>query len=152
MNIEDYLRSLDVAFEVKHHATSFTAQREAAAQHISGKQFAKTVVVKTGDRHTLLVLPAARHVDLQRVGELLGGPAVLAEEREMAELFPGCDVGAEPPFGSRYGLPTLVDRTLAAQPTIAVRAGSHTEVLLLAWADYQRLEQPEIADFSLSGG
>jgi len=148
VEILDYLNENGVDFTVMHHDEYYTAQEEAAAQGLSGHIFAKTVVVRAGDEHVLLVVPASERVDFGRLPSVLGAEAEMAGEKEMAALFEGCDVGAEPPFGSRYGLRTVVDEDLAAQARIAIRAGTHTEVVLLAYADYARLEQPEVADIA----
>ena len=139
MRVLDYLSENKIDFSVMHHDLHYTAQREAAAQHISGHRFAKTVVVKADADYILLALPASHRVDFKLLKAVLGTDAELASESEMAKLFPDCDVGAEPPFGSQYGLHTIVDDDLAAQERIAVRAGSHKEVVLLSYADYARL-------------
>ncbi len=152
MNTLEFLEKQGVDFEVKHHAEYFTAQEEAAAQHISGSMFAKTVVVKTREDYVLLVLPASYRVDLDLVSDMLGEEVALAQERDLKELFPGCELGAEPPFGSQYGLRTLVDEHLAKHQKIAVRAGSHTEVILLAYEDYARIEQPRVVRLARAEG
>lgn len=148
MRVLDFLSEQGVDFEVKHHPRHFTAQEEAAAQHLPGHMFAKTVLVKSGEEFVLLVLPASHRVDLRRVEEVLGENTRLASEQEVGAAFPDCDLGAEPPFGSQYGMPTLVEQHLTDRSQIAVRAGSHTEVVLLAYADFARLEQPRVARFS----
>ncbi len=152
MKLLDYLSKAEVDFEVKHHEECFTAQEEAAAGHIPGHMFAKTVVVRVENKHILLVLPASHRVDLDRLHSELGARPQLISEEQMAELFPDCDVGAETPFGSRYGLMTLVDSHLAKQDRIAVRAGNHREVVLLSYEDYARLEEPEVASFAVLEG
>lgn len=148
MKIAEYLRQQGVSFETRHHEQHYTAQEEAQAQHIPGGMFAKTVIVKAGEEFVMLVLPASHHADLEQVGGILGQTAVLASERNLAELFPDCELGAEPPFGSLYQLRTLVDESLGRHERIAFRAGSHTEVILMAYADYARLAQPEVARFA----
>lgn len=149
MRILDFLSAAEVDFEVRHHEECYTAQEEAAAGHIPGHIFAKTVVVRVDDEHILLVLPASHRVDLDRLEEDLGARPTLVPEDEMARLFPDCDLGAEPPFGSQYGLRTLVDSHLTKQKRIAIRACSHTEVVLLSYEDYARLEGPEVASFAV---
>jgi Ala-tRNA(Pro) deacylase len=151
MKVLEFLSECGVDFEVKHHEEAYTAQREAEAQHISGHMFAKTVVVRAGDEYAVLVLPASHRADLQRVEDLLGAPPRMATEDEMRELFPDCDLGAEPPFGSRYGLRTVVDALLTHEQTIAIRASSHKEVALLAYKDFERLEAPQVAVFARQG-
>ncbi len=148
MKILDFLSAAEVDFDVRHHEECFTAQEEAAAGHIPGHIFAKTVVVRADDEHILLVLPASHRVDLDRLQEELGARPVIVAESEMAELFVECDVGAEPPFGSQYGLRTLVDAHLTQQKRIAIRACSHNEVVLLSYDDYARLEEPEVVTFA----
>ncbi len=149
MNLLDYLSSAGVDFTVMHHEEYYTAQEEAAAQGLSGHVFAKTVVVRAGDEYVLLVLPASHRVDLERVEQILDTDVCMVTEAELKGLFPDCEVGAEPPFGSQFGLRTLVDEHLAQQERIAIRAGSHTEVVLLDYADYARLERPEVARFAV---
>lgn len=149
MKLLDYLSAAEVDFEVRHHDECFTAQEEAAAGHIPGHIFAKTVVARANDEHIMLVLPASHRVDLDRLGQELGTRPSIVSENEMAELFPDCDVGAEPPFGSQYGLRTIVDSHLTKQKRIAARACNHHEIVLMDWEDYRRLEEPDIASFSV---
>ena len=148
MTVLDYLEEQGVDFSVLHHEERFTAQEEAAAQHISGSVFAKSVIVKAGDEYAMLVLPASRRVDLPSAAALLGAETELASEEEAGELFPDCDLGAEPPFGSLYEVSTWVDASLAEQEQIAIRPGNHKAVVLLKYADYARLENPRVASFS----
>ena len=152
MNALEFLNRQGVDFEVKHHDEYFTAQEEAAAQHVSGSMFAKTVVVKTADDFVLLVLPATYRVDLDMVSDMLGEEVALAQERDLKELFPGCELGAEPPFGSHYGLRTLVDEHLAKQHKIAVRAGNHKEVIILEYEDFARIEKPRVVRLARAEG
>jgi prolyl-tRNA editing enzyme YbaK/EbsC (Cys-tRNA(Pro) deacylase) len=60
----------------------------------------------------------------------------------------GLEVGAVPPFGHLLGLPTYVDAQLLAQPRIAFNAGSRTTSVVLATADFVRLEQPTVGSFA----
>jgi Ala-tRNA(Pro) deacylase len=148
MKILDFLSEAGVDFEVRHHDEFFTAEEEAAAGHIPGHVFAKTVVARADDENILLVLPATNRVDLDRLQEELGVRPEMVGEREMAELFPDCELGAEPPFGSQYGLRTIVDTHLSQQKRIAVRACSHHEIVLLNYDDYARLERPDVMAFA----
>lgn len=149
MRVLEFLSEQGVDFAVKHHEEYFTAQEEAAAQGLSGNIFAKTVIVRLGgETPVMLVLPASYRVDLERVDAILGETVRLAEEADVGALFPDCELGAEPPFGSQYGMKTVVDKHLAAQPTLALRAGKHTEVVLMSWDDFVKLESPTVAAFA----
>jgi len=72
----------------------------------------------------------------------------LASEGEFKGYFPACDVGAMPPFGNLYEMDVYVSDALAEDVEIAFSAGSHSELIRLAYADYERLVQPKVASFS----
>ena len=148
MNVQDYLKQHAVAFEVIPHEQAFTAQEVAAAEHITGHKFAKTVILK-GDGDTFMfVLPASRHVDLKKAGEMAGAEVEMATEEEMKVAFPDCEIGAEPPFGTPYGIKTFVDKGLLEVDEIVFRAGTHDQTVKMSYADYARLEQPAVGSFA----
>jgi Ala-tRNA(Pro) deacylase len=148
MEIIKYLEDKGVPFETRKHREYYTAEEEAASLNVAGSMFAKTVIVKAGAEYVMLVLPASHQVNLERAEAVLGRPVVLAAEKALAELFPDCELGAEPPFGSIYGLRTFVDHNLGRHERIAVRACTHTDVVLLPYRDYERLERPQVAEFA----
>ena len=149
MDLQKFLAEQGVPFELVHHEQAFSAQEVAAAEHVTGHMFAKTVIVQGGGSAHMLVLPASRHVDLKAAGKLAGAKLKMASEEEMKALFPDCDIGAEPPFGSQYGLTTYVDESLEAMDEIVFRAGTHDRTLRMRYADYLRLESPTIARFTV---
>ena len=149
MKVEELLRQNGVWFEAIPHRTTFTAQRTAEAVHVTGDEVAKTVVLKADDRYVLAVLQATRNVDLERARTALGVKATrLATERELATLFPDCELGALPPFGSRYGLTTLVDEPLTHDAQVVIEGNSHDMAIRMNYADFARLERPRVAAFS----
>jgi len=146
--LKEFLEKEGVAYRVTPHVEAFTAQETAAAARISGKALAKVVVVKWGGTFALAVLPAACKVSTEHLRGILGTPDVgLAKEAEFVPLFPDCDAGAMPPFGNLYGLETLVDQEVSALPEIVFRAGSHHELVAMAYPDYARLAKPRVGDF-----
>ena len=150
MDIEKYLRDAGVKFETHEHPPAYTAQEVAAAEHVSGDRVAKPVVVHAGDRHVLCVLPASFKIDLKKLRKALKAKKCrLVEEPEMARLFSDVEVGAEGPFGKAYGLETVVDEQLAGCDTVTFTAGTHRRVVRMTYADYARLAEPTVADFSV---
>ncbi len=147
--LKKYLDEQRVRYVTIPHAESFTAQEIAASAHVPGKELAKTVVVQLGGEMALAVLPASRQVDLPRLAALAGSPkATLASEKEFKGLFPGCEPGAMPPFGNLYGLKVFADESLTADEEIAFNAGTHTELVRLAYRDFERLAKPVTGPFS----
>jgi Ala-tRNA(Pro) deacylase len=97
----------------------------------------------------LAVLPATHQVDLHRVREKLGQDSVeLASEREIERLFPDCEPGAHPPFGSLYNLPTLLDESLAKDTEIVFEGQNHEEAYRMSFQDYEAMEHPMKGDFA----
>jgi Ala-tRNA(Pro) deacylase len=148
--IKEFLDSQKVKYATLKHRAAYTAQEVAASAHIAGSQLAKTVVIKLDGKMALAILPAIYRVDLNRLKKELGARQVeLAGEKEFKDLFPGCDVGATPPFGNLYGLEVIADASLPDKVTITFCAGSHTELIQLSYADFERLAKPRVADFAL---
>lgn len=146
--LEEYLRGEGVAFEEHQHPEAFTSQEVAAAEHVPGRMVAKVVMVRADEDLVMLVVPAHHHVDLDRASEAVGRQVRLAAEEEFAPTFPDCEPGAMPPFGNLYGVPVYVDRALAENETIVFEAGTHTDTMSIPYADYERLAQPTVAEFS----
>jgi Ala-tRNA(Pro) deacylase len=150
MDIKEYLKKEKVKFTTTVHKEAFTAQEVAASEHVKGKYFAKTVVIKAGDEFIMLVLPASHSVDFEKVKKILGKKQVkLAEENDLEKLFPDVEVGAEPPLGNLYNIRTVVDETLTKDPEIVFQAGTHVETVKIQYNDYARLVKPEIASFAV---
>jgi len=147
--MEKYLRENGVGFEVKTHDQAFTMQEVAAALHVPGNQVAKVVIVCADESKVMLVLPAPYRMNVDLVRNLVGAKKIrLAKEEEFADLFPDCATGAMPPFGNLYGVPVYVDRSMAEEPHMVFRIGTHRETMKIAYADFARLAQPVVGDFS----
>src|SRR6266566_5500567 len=126
----DCLNENKVRYEILHHPEAVTAQRLAQAEHVKGRHHAKVVILKSGEQHLMTVLPADCQIDLEKVGKVIGKTASLGKEPEFKSLFPDCAIGAMPPFGNLYGLPTYVDKHLAEQDYIVFEAGDRKSTRL----------------------
>jgi Ala-tRNA(Pro) deacylase len=147
--MEQYLRENGVGFEVQTHAQVFTMQEVAAALHVPGNQVAKVVMVKADDDKVMAVLPAPYRLNIDLLRDLVGAKrARLAKEEEFADLFPDCATGAMPPFGNLYDVPVYADRSMAEEPDMVFRIGTHRETMKIAYADFVQLVKPVLGDFS----
>ena len=150
MKIETYLQEQGVPFRVHEHPPAYTAQEVAAEEHVSGDMMAKAVVVKTDGGFAMCVLPASYKLDMIKTATALNTESVgLADEIELAKLFPDVEVGAEPPFGQLYDLPMLVDDHLAADEEIVFQAGTHCQSIRMTYADYATLTHPTVTDLAV---
>ena len=143
--LKDFLDSYGIKYIVISHSVAYTAQGVAALAHIPGRELAKTVIVKLDGEFAMAVVPAAVHVDLGLLKTVSGAKTVeLASELEFKSRFPDCETGAMPPFGNLYGMKVFADETIAEDKEIAFNAGSHRELVRLAWADFERLVKPNV--------
>lgn len=149
MNISQFLDNREIPYARVDHRPTFTAQRLAQAVHCSGEMVAKTVLLKVDDGFVLAVLPATHHVDLLRVQVFLGAHHVeLANEHDCGRHFEDCELGAMPPFGSQYGIRTLLDDSLAGEDELVFSGNKHDEAIRMAMSDFVALEDPIVAAFS----
>jgi Ala-tRNA(Pro) deacylase len=137
-----------VDFEIIHHRLDFTAQGTAADTHTPGRAFAKCVVLDLDGDYAMAVIPAHHKIDFYKAGQMLKTDVTLAKEADIQELFPDCEVGAEPPFGNLYDMPVYVSPELADSKLITFNAGTHHEAVRMRYEDFARMANPVMLDLS----
>jgi len=143
--LKDFLDSHHVKYVSITHSPAYTSQEIAASAHISGRELAKTVVIKMDGNFAMVVLPANDQVNFAKLREVTGINRIdLGTESEFKDKFPGCEVGAMPPFGNLYDMPVFVSSHLTGRDHIVFNAGSHSELMQLAYGDFERLVKPKI--------
>jgi Ala-tRNA(Pro) deacylase len=145
----DCLDENKISYEILRHPEAVTAQRIAEAEHVKGRHHAKVVMVRSGAQHLMIVLPAEHLIDLQKLAKLVGQDVALESEGEFESLFPDCAVGAMPPFGNLYSVPTYMDKSLAEEDYIVFEAGTHTEAIRLSYRDYEKIVKPRVTDLAI---
>jgi Ala-tRNA(Pro) deacylase len=147
--LKEFLDSQAVKYVTITHSPSYTAQEIAASAHVRGKELAKTVMVTLDGVMAMVVLPASRKIGFDQLREVSGAENVLlANEQAFGDMFPGCEVGAMPPFGNLYGLDVYASKLLANDEEIVFNAGTHTELIRMAYADFFRLVEPKVASIA----
>lgn len=143
--LKDILDRNGIRYVLISHSRAYTAAAIAAITHIPGRELAKTVMVEVDGDLAMAVVPASRHLDLKALQTRLGAKRVsLVTEGEFKDRFPDCEVGAMPPMGILYGLPVYVDEVLTHDLEIAFNAGSHRELVKMAYKDYEQLQHPQV--------
>lgn len=139
----EYLDENKLKYVVISHSPAFTAQEIAASAHIRGKELAKTVIIKIDGKMAIAVLPASFNIQFENLKTMLGAKTVrLAYEQEFIDKFPDCEIGAMPPFGNLYNLDVYVAESLADTKEIAFNACSHSQLIKMEYADFERLVKP----------
>jgi Ala-tRNA(Pro) deacylase len=147
--LKDFLDEEKVKYVTISHSPAYTAQKIASTAHVSGKELAKTVIVKVDGKMAMAVLPASYMVDFDLLKQASAANEVeLASEEEFKGLFPDCEPGAMPPFGNLYGMEVYVAQTLAEDDEIVFNACSHTLLIRMSYGDFERLARPKVVKFS----
>ena len=148
MDLKSLLDEKGFRYQWSMHADVFSAQALAAREHVPGHQVVKPVLVSADGEFVLCALPASYKIDLGELRQQLQCEEVqLADENALQEIFRDCELGAAPPIGRLYGLPTLMDESLFADDRVTFQAGTHTDAVTMTLADYRRVAQPEVAYF-----
>jgi len=147
--LKKFLDDNNIHFVSIKHSKAYTMQMVAQSAHIHAKELAKTVIVKVDGDLVMVVLPATDNVDLDTLRRSTGAQELrIATEDEFKDLFPDCDLGAMPPFGNLYNMAVFVSPRLAEDEQIAFTAGTHTELVQLAYNDFARLVDPAVIRLS----
>ncbi len=149
IKLKDLLDKNKVKYKTTAHTRVITAQEVAQAEHIPGREMAKTVVIKNGKEYYLFVLPAPKQVDFSQLRKIFNSHDItLASEAEFKAMFPDCELGAMPPFGVMYGLKTYADESLHKEKEIVFNAGTHTDTILMPREAYDKIVKPEYINFA----
>ena len=147
--MKKFLDEHGIKYVTFQHSPAYTAQEIAQSAHIPGKNLAKIVMLRVDDRLAMAVVPASHQVNLESLKDATNANMVeLANEQEFKGMFPDCETGAMPPFGNLYNMNVFVSEALAEDEAIAFNAGTHTELVGLAYRDFERLVQPKLGNFS----
>ena len=141
--LKKYLDSNDVRYVSVEHSVAYTAKEIAERVNIKGDQMAKTVMVNLDGVMSMVVLPASCRIRWDRFMRAMGTELVsLADEDEFKDRFPNCEVGAMPPFGNLYDIPTYMYEGFDPMGEFAFRAGNHHEIIKMDLQDYMNLAHP----------
>ncbi len=140
-SIESHLKNHHLSYQHHVHARAVPAQRLAAAEGVSGYQVAKTIVLNIDGELAIAVIAAAQRLDRDALEMALGTSDIqTAPEETFVDRFQPCEPGAEPPL-CLFGLPIYVDATLAKEPSLMMRGGTHTDALQVITDAWIRAEQ-----------
>lgn len=149
MRVIEFLDKSAVPYQTSEHPPTFTAQQMAAVEHEPGQFVAKPVIVKVDGEYMMCVLSACDKIDLGELKDQPGANSVeLAEETQIGRIFDDCELGAEPPFGNLYDLPTIMDKALEKDDHIKFQAGTHEKAISMSMDEYRELVKPKVLEFS----
>ncbi|WFE42341.1 Cys-tRNA(Pro) deacylase [Micromonospora sp. WMMD998] len=122
------------AYDVSPDAPNYGAL-VAAALGVPPERVFKTLVTDVDGGLTVAVVPVTGELDLKALAAAVGGKRATLADRIAAERATGYVRGGISPLGPRRALPTVVDASALAHPTVYVSAGRRGLQVQLAPAD-----------------
>lgn len=137
--LKHHLEARDLPYDMIAHPYAATAMECAEAAHVPGAHLAKSVLIHMEEGPMLAVIPSDQQVDLTALQAMMKRRLGLAREAEMEEVFDDCDLGAAPPVGMAYDVPTVIDDSLTGLDTVWFEAGDHKTLVEMKGKHFDRL-------------
>ena len=146
--IVDLLESRGVAHRLLRHAPVLTSEEASRVRGTPLEAGAKALVCHADDRIVLIVVPADARLDNRAFRQQADVKNVRMIDAERVQELVGAPVGAVPPFGSLFGLPTYADHEVVERDLIAFNVGARDVSVTMAGPDYAALEQPTLGRYA----
>ena len=132
-SVEDYLSKQHIPYDTLDHTRTQSSRDSAWASHIPGRQMAKAVVLrdKIEGHYLMALVPASRMLDIGMLQRESGRELEMVEEDELMGLFPDCEIGAVPGFGSAYNMSVIWDDSLGSEADVYFEGGDHRQLVHL---------------------
>jgi Ala-tRNA(Pro) deacylase len=145
ITLKEYLDDHGLQYQVIDHMPTDSALASCEAAHIPGDRMAKSVLLGDNESYLLVVVPATYRVRLEEIARLTGRHFRLIPEDEVESAFSDCEGGAIPPIGFPYGIETLVDSHLMAQPDgVYCESGDHGKLLYMSLDSFRAAEEEAV--------
>lgn len=137
--LKEYLDTCGVHYDIVAHRQTRTSAQTAHEAHIPGDQLAKTVILEDENGYFMAVVPSTHRVDLGSLHHKLHRQVGLATENDLKDLFSDCVLGAIPPVGSAYGIPSYVDVSLDDETDVYFEGGDHEALVHMSGREFREL-------------
>lgn len=141
---EKIIRLLDshkIKYQALEHEPTPTCEDSARVRGTSPDQGAKALVCYADKKPIFIVLPCSRKLDPKLFKKLYTINDLRFATPEEVKILTSLEVGAIPPLGDLFNLPTYVDEELGKNQTIAFNAGDRTKSVIMSYLDYVQIAQ-----------
>ena len=134
-----FLEQHGVEYDVLPHPHTESSREAAAVAHVPQDRLAKCVLLEDERGYVMAVLPASERIEISKLNHAMRRQLELATESELPGLFRDCAVGALPPLGKAYNIPTIVEDSLLRVPEVWFEAGDHEDLIHVRGAAFLSL-------------
>jgi Ala-tRNA(Pro) deacylase len=137
--LKDYLDTRGAHYDVLTHRHTRTSAQTAHEVHIPGDQLAKTVILEDENGYFMAIIPSTHRVDLGGLHHKLHRQVGLVAEDDLRDLFSDCVLGAVPPVGEAYGIPSYMDVSLDDESDVYFEGGDHEALVHMSGREFREL-------------
>ena len=150
--VKKYLDGKGVDYEEIAHKTVFTAYDAAQTLKKELKEVAKNLLIEADKTHVLVILPADKKLDFDKLKKVLGVKKVSIPKEQVMIKVLKIKPGAISSFGRLHRLETIVDKAMLQTKKVLLSSGSFTDSVLMKAKDFIQLEESKLADIAMKGG
>lgn len=150
--VKKYLNSKNIDYEELAHKTVYTAYDAAQTLKKQLKEIAKNILIEADKIHVLVILPADKKIDMEKLKKVLGAKKVsIPNEQTMIKVLK-IKPGTLSSFGKLHNLEVIVDKAMLGVKKAVISTGSFTDSILMKVKDFIQLEEARLANIAISGG
>lgn len=149
VKIKKLLDEKKIAYEVLEHEPVYTSEQAAKVRGVNLEMGAKALIFKADKKPLMLVVPGNKKVDTAAFKKAFGIEDLGLMTADEVKKLTGVEIGAVPPLGNIFNLPTYFDESFKSHTLAAFNAGLHTRSLKMKAADLITATQPTFGSFAV---
>jgi len=135
-----FLEKNKVKYEIIKHRTVYTAFDKSQTLKVPARIVGKTLMLKINGDLAIVLISANKNLDINKLKKITKKKKVeFATEKLIKNKLKGVKVGAVPPFGNLWKLPTFVDRALINQTKIIINGGDYNWSIKINLAVFKKI-------------
>ena len=150
--IKTYLDKQNIDYEEIAHKTVYTAYDAALTLKKELKEIAKNLIVKADNTYALVIVPADKRLDLNKIKKALKAKKISITDEKVIVRVLKIKPGAVSSFGKLHKLEILVDKAMTGTKKAIFSTGSLSDSVLIKVKDFIQMEEAKMADIAMKGG
>ncbi len=133
------LENNKIQYQALEHEPTPTCEDSARVRGTSMDQGAKALICFGDKKPILIILPCSHKLNVKVFKSLFGVKDLRFATPQEVENLTGLQIGAIPPFGHLFDIPTYVEQNLGINKVIAFNAGDSRRSVIMSYLDYMAI-------------
>lgn len=124
-------------YQARDYEPTPTCEDSARVRGTSMDQGAKALICFADKKPILIVLPCSIKLDAKKFKLDYGIKDLRFATPDEVQELTGLQIGAIPPLGNLFGMPTYIEKNLGTNESIAFNAGDRCKSVIMKYIDYE---------------